>query len=167
MDEQEPPLAAIEVESDAVREAWARAGLTDGPSWPDEPRHRLRLPAAGVDAGLDALAAALDAIEGPERVFVHLDIGRRAEFGPRRRTLESLSGHPDVVVADQQTAGSLPLTAETFDALAALYEDIAYALVWDEAGDPVLELRGERLTVALPAEAVATLPLADRVEHGA
>jgi len=168
MDEQ-APSAVVDVESDAVRDAWAQARLNEPLAWPaDEARYRLRLPAADAEAALDAFATVLDALDGPETVFCHLSVGRRADFGPRRTTLESLSGHADVVVADHQTAGTVPLTPATFDALAELYDDIVYTLVRNVDRGPVLELRGERLTFVAPSEAVEALPLGslgDRLER--
>lgn len=159
MDER-TPIATVDPESEAILGAWERAGLTGSLAWPaDAPRHRLRLPAADTEDALDAVATVLDALDAPETVFCHLEIGRRADFGPRRTTLESLSGHADVVVADHQTAGTVPLTSATFEALAELYDDLAYAVVRDAAGEPVLEQRTETLTFVASPAAVETLSL--------
>jgi len=163
MDEERAPLAGVAGElPDAIADAWERAGLDSPPAWPtDERRYRLRPPASDPAAGVDTLAAVLDASERtPERLFVHLAVGRRADFGRRRRTLETLSGHPGVLVADDDTAGTLPLTGATFDALVTLYDDLRYALVSDADDVAIVEFRDGTLTAAL-ADADALEPTAD------
>lgn len=142
--------------------------------WPDgEPTHRLRPPAADETAGVDALAAVLDASERhPETVAVRLTIGRRTDVvGPRREALEALSGHADVTVSDERTAGTAPLSGETFEDIATLFPDLDRAVVRDPEGVAIVERRGETLRFALPDERVDELEraldatLADRLER--
>ncbi|MBV0925415.1 hypothetical protein KTS45_14505 [Halomicroarcula limicola] len=140
--------------TDAIVDAWERAGLDTGtPTWPDdEPRFRVRPPVSDEGAGLDALAAVLDTTpRRPEAAFCYLDLGRRADLvGPRRVELEALSGHADVTVDADHTAGTVPFAPETFDALAALFEDLSYLVVRDADGVAIAEWRGETLRFALP-----------------
>ncbi|WP_262179866.1 hypothetical protein [Haloarcula laminariae] len=141
------------------------------PTWPErEPSYRLRPPATDLSAGLDGLAAALDATpRQPETATVKLRIGRQTDvIGPRREALEALSGYPDVTVDAGTTAGTVPLTGETFDALAELFEDVERALVRDADGVAVAEWRDERLRFALPSDAVSRVRAAvdaERIEQ--
>jgi hypothetical protein len=144
--------------------------VDETPTWPDsEARYRLRPPA---ESGLDALAAVLDAApRTPDGVALRLALGRRADlFGPRRIALESLSGHPDVTVDDDHTAGTVPLTDGTFEDLAALFESLDRAVVRDGDGTAIVAWDGRTLRFALPDAAVESLrdglddDVADRIE---
>lgn len=168
--------------TDSIITAWEQAGLETGrPAWPDsESRHRLRPPAgerepeeegpAGSPAA-DALAAVLDATpREPTTAFCYLSIGRRVDLiGPERTALEALSGHADVRVDTDHTAGTVPLTGETFDAIVRLLERVEYLLIRDDAGDAIAEWRPATLRFSVPdIDAVAAVlnpPLADRIER--
>ncbi|WP_254279432.1 hypothetical protein [Haloarcula marina] len=160
---------------DAVVDAWARAGLDTGaPTWPDEEsRFRVRPRAEDADARADALAAVLDASpRRPDSLFVSLEVGRRTDLTGRPRfELETLSGHPEVTVADDHTAGTVPLTGEAFDAVATLAEDVAYLVVRDADGLALAEWRGETVRFAVPETRLSSVTesldaaTADRVER--
>jgi len=166
--------------TDSIVTAWEQAGLETGrPTWPDdESRHRVRPPAsddreegpAGSPAA-DALAAVLDATpREPSTAFCYLSVGRRVDLiGPERTALEALSGHADVRVDTDHTAGTLPLTGETFDAIVALLDEVEYLLIRDENGDAIAEWRSETLRFSVPdIESVTTAltpALAERVER--
>ncbi len=127
------------------------------PTWPDsEARYRLRPPA---ETGLDVLAAVLDVSpRDPETVAFRLEIGRQAELlGPRRIALEALSGHTDVTVAEDHTAGTVPLTGGAFEDIGALFGTINRALVRDADGIAVADWDGEELQFALADAAVRRL----------
>ncbi|MDS0259932.1 hypothetical protein NDI56_11055 [Haloarcula sp. S1CR25-12] len=143
------------------------------PAWPDdEPAYRLRPPAADEGAGLDALAAVLDATpRGPSTAVVRLAVGRRTDVvGPRRRALETLSGVSAVTVHDDRTTGIAPLTGECFEAIATLFTDVDRLLVRDDEDVAIAEWRDETLRFALPDAAVEALQsdldgaLVDRIE---
>jgi hypothetical protein len=143
------------------------------PAWPDdEPAYRLRPPAADEDAGLEALAAVLDATpRAPSTAVVRLGVGRRtALVGPRRNALEALSGTSAVTVHDDRTTGIAPLTGESFEAIATLFPDLDRLLVRDEDDVAIAEWREETLRFTLPDVALGSLQsdlgeaLADRIE---
>jgi len=168
--------------TDTIATAWEQAGLETGrPTWPDdESRHRVRPPvseeredgegAAGSLAA-DALAAVLDATpREPATVFCYLSVGRRVDLvGPERTALEALSGHADVRVDTDHTAGTIPLTGETFDAVVRLLDQVEYLLIRDDTGDAVAEWRQETLRFSVPelGPVTAALPptLSERVER--
>jgi len=144
------------------------------PAWPDdEPAYRLRPPAADEGAGLDALAAVLDATpRGPSTAVVRLTVGRRTDaVGPRRTALETLSGVSAVTVHDDRTTGIAPLTDECFEAIATLFTDVDRLLVRDDEDVAIAEWRDETLRFALPADAVERVrecvdpAVADRIEQ--
>ncbi|WP_135303692.1 hypothetical protein [Haloarcula amylovorans] len=161
--------------TDAIVDAWERAGLDTGtPTWPDgESRFRVRPPVSDEEAGLNALATVLDTTpRRPDTAFCYLDIGRRADLvGPRRVELETLSGHADVTVDADHTAGTVPFTAETFDALATLFDELSYLVVRDVEGVAIAEWREETLRFALPDGDVKAMKnaldarTADRIER--
>jgi len=167
--------------TDSIVTAWERAGLETGrPTWPDgESRHRVRPPASrdGTEEGpagspaADALATVLDATpRQPKTAFCYLSVGRRVDLvGPERTALEALSGHADVRVDTDHTAGTVPLTGETFDAIVRLLDSVEYLLIRDDAGDAITEWRPETLRFSVPdVESVeSALPpaLAERVER--
>ncbi|MBX0295713.1 hypothetical protein [Haloarcula nitratireducens] len=161
--------------TDAIVDAWERAGLDTGtPTWPDdEPLFRVRPPVSDEDAGLDALAAVLDTTpRRPETAFCYLDRGRRADLvGPGRVELEALSGHADVTVDADHTAGTVPFTPQTFDALATLFDELSYLVVRDADDVAIAEWRAETLRFALPESGLETVKnsldaaTADRIER--
>ncbi|MBX0324216.1 hypothetical protein EGH21_14350 [Halomicroarcula sp. F13] len=161
--------------TDAIVDAWERAGLDTGaPTWPDdEPRFRVRQPAEATDARVDVLAGVLDATpRDAETTFLYLDVGRRADVTGRPRfELETLSGHPDVTVADDHTAGTVPFSAETFEAVATLADEVAYLVVRDADGDALVEWREETVRFSVPEDALTAVTTgldagtADRVER--
>ncbi|MEF8974219.1 MAG: hypothetical protein V5A15_04960, partial [Haloarcula sp.] len=64
----------------------------------------------------------------------------------------------DVSATDTHTTGTVPMTAETFDALARVYgETLVYAVVCDEDGRAILERDWTTLRFSLPASAVETV----------
>lgn len=158
--------------SDEIVDAWRASDSlpADGP-WPDVSRFRLTLPATDESGALDVLAAILDASpRRPDSALVHVAAGRRDDRDRVRSALSDLAAHPDVTVADHETTGSVPLTGDTFDALAALSPAIRHLLVLDADGYLVLARTDERFAFALPASAAetvrSTLPaaVADRLE---
>jgi|GEM_PF-964461 len=158
--------------SDEIVDAWLASGdvPADGP-WPDAPRFRLTLPATEESAALDVLAAILDASSRrPDSVVVHVDAGRRDDRERVRSALSDLAAHPDVTVADHETIGSVPLTGDTFDALADLSPSLRHLLVLDPDGHLVLARTDDRFTFTLPASAAETVrstlsdELVDRLE---
>ena len=159
--------------TDNIVRAWEEAGLDTGrPTWPEgESQHRVRPPASDDGAVADALAAVLDATpREPKTAFCYLSVGRRVDLlGPERTALEALSGHADVRVDTDHTAGTVALTGETFDALVRLLDEVEYLVVRDDAGDAIAEWRPETLRFSVPdVESVtAALPtaLAARVER--
>ncbi|GGN91099.1 MULTISPECIES: hypothetical protein [Haloarcula] len=161
--------------TDAIVDVWERAGLDTGtPTWPDDgPRFRVRPPAGDTDARVDALAAVLDASpRRPDELFVYLDVGRRAGLTGRPRfELETLSGHADVTVDGDHTAGTVPLTGETFDAVTTLVDEVTYLLVRDADGVALVEWREETVRFTVPEDALSAVrtgldaATADRVER--
>jgi len=143
-----------------VRRAWDRSDAAgDALAWPAEPRYRVRLPDPDAPAGLDALAAGLDANPRvADRAFVHVTLGRRDDHGEARVPLERLSRF--VTVGDHHTAGPVPVTEDTFDSLARLHgEGLVYLAVVDADGRAIAERRDwTTLRLAVPDAAV------DRVE---
>lgn len=140
--------------TDTIVTAWERLGLPDedGVRWPlDEQRYRFELSAPDEQAGLDAFAAVLDASQRePEQVFVHLGLGRRDDPGGERFAVETLAGHTGVTATDTHTTGIVPMTDETFDALARVYGDtLVYALVCDADGRAIVERDWTTLTFAV------------------
>jgi hypothetical protein len=148
---------------------------TDDPlevEWPgDARRYRLQTPAADEDAPLDVLAAVLDATpRAPATATVRIGAGRRDDRDRVRSALADLAAHPDVRVGDGETSGTVPVTNDTFAALADVSAEIRALVVRDDDGRPILERRGERFRFVLPAERADrlrdTLPaaIADRLD---
>jgi len=136
------------------------SGVEPGPTWPeDEIRHRFELSEPGEAVGLDVLAAVLDASpRGPTEAFVHLGLGRRDNPGGERFAVETIAGHTDVSATDTHTTGTVPMTAETFEALARVYgRSLVYAVVCDEDGRAILERDWTTLQFSLPPSAVETV----------
>lgn len=144
--------------TDAIVDAWTDLNEErEGPTWPrDETRYRLELPDPDEAIGLDVLAAGLDASpRTPDAAFVNLDLGRRADPGDERFAVETLAGHRDVTAADDHTTGRVPLTDETFDALARVHGDaLHYAVVCDPEGRVIVERDWTTLRFSLPPSAV-------------
>jgi len=161
--------------TDAIVDAWEQLDAErGGPTWPrDETRYRLELPDPDEAVGLDALAAVLDASpREAETAFVHLGLGRRADPGGERFAVETIASHGGVTAADGHTTGRVPLTAETFDALARVHGDaLRYAVVCDADGRAIVERDWTTLRFSLPPSAVesvrdAVAPLdGDRIER--
>lgn len=127
------------------------------PTWPDsEARYRLRPPAG---TGLDVFAAVLDATpRDPTTVALRLGIGRQAELlGPRRIALEGLSGHTAVSVAEDHTAGTVPLSGGAFEDIAGLFGAIDRAVVRDAGGTAIVQWDGEEFQFALSDAAIERL----------
>jgi len=136
------------------------SGVEQGPTWPlDETRHRFELSAPDEAVGLDVLAAVLDASPRPPAdAFVHLGLGRRDNPGDERFAVETIAGHTDVSATDTHTTGTVPMTAETFDALARLHgQTLVYAVVCDDDGRAILERDWTTLRFSLPPAAVETV----------
>ncbi|MBV0900253.1 hypothetical protein [Haloarcula salina] len=161
--------------TDAIVDAWEQLDEErDGPTWPrEETRYRLELTDPDEAVGLDALAAVLDASPRvPESAFVHLGLGRRADLGDERFAVETIASHGGVTAADGHTTGRVPLTGETFDALARVHGDaLRYAVVCDDDGRAIVERDWTTLTFSLPASAVGAVRAAaeslddDRIER--
>lgn len=140
--------------------------MSDGPDdesaveWPTgTPRYRLQLPATeGESAALDVLAAVLDASpRQPVSATAEIAAGRRADADRIRSALADLAGHPDVTVGDRETSGTVPLTGDTFDALAALTDETRSLVVRDDAGIAILQRRDDRFTFAVPGSTMETV----------
>jgi hypothetical protein len=144
----------------------------DDVEWPaDEQRYRLQTPATDDEAPLDVLAAVLDASpRTPATATVQIGAGRRDDRDRVRSALSDLAAHPDVRVDDGETSGTVPVTDDTFAALADLSDDVRALVVRDDDEAPILERRGERFRFVLPdgrVEALrSTLPTAtfDRLD---
>lgn len=153
-----PPLVAVDGDRfpEPIVAAWNRAGLDEPVTWADGEQYRLRVPATEPENGITALATVLDltAVE-PETLFVHLELGRQASFGPKRRSVGSLAGHADVLVTDTHTAGAVPIDA--FETLVGLGDVIEYTLIRDSEACAIAEWRGEYLRFVLPSAAVDSL----------
>jgi len=140
--------------------------------WPaDSRRYRLQTPATDEDAPLDVLAAVLDANpRAPATATVRVGAGRRDDRDRVRSALSDLAAHPDVRVGDGETTGTVPVTDDSFAALADLSADVRALVVRDADGVPILERRGERFRFVLPEDGVealrSTLPAAtvDRLD---
>jgi len=135
-------------------------GVEPGPTWPgDETRRRFELSDPDEAVGLDVLAAVLDASPRfPEKAFVHLGVGRRDTPQRERFAVETLAGHTDVSATDTHTTGTVPVTTETFDALARVYGGaLVYVVVGDADGHAILELDWTTLRFSLPPSAVETV----------
>jgi hypothetical protein len=135
-------------------------GVEPGPTWPeDETRYRFELSAPDEAVGLDLFAAVLDASpRSPTEAFVHLGLGRQDNPGGERFAVETIAGHTDVSATDSHTTGTVPMTAETFDALARVYgETLVYVVVCDEDGRAILERDWTTLRFSLPPSAVETV----------
>ncbi|GCF13421.1 hypothetical protein Harman_13560 [Haloarcula mannanilytica] len=135
-------------------------GVEPGPTWPeDETTRRVELSEPDEAVGLDLLAAVLDASpRTPTEAFVHLGVGRRDNPGGERFAVERLAGHTDVSATDTHTTGTVPMTAETFDALARVYgKPLVYVVVSDGDGRAILERDWTTLTVSLPEPAFETV----------
>jgi hypothetical protein len=147
--------------TETIVTAWEGLGGGElGPTWPeDETRHRFELSEPDEAVGLDVLAAVLDASpRSPEKAFVHLGVGRRDTPQHERFAVETIAGHTDVSATDTHTTGTVPMTAETFDALVRVYgETLVYAVVCDEDGRAILELDWTTLRFSLPLSAVETV----------
>jgi hypothetical protein len=133
------------------------SGVEPGPTWPeDEIRHRFELSEPDEAVGLDVLAAVLDASpRAPTETFVHLGLGRRDNPGGERFAVETIAGHTDVSATDTHTTGTVPMTGETFDALARLHgQTLVYAVVCDDDGRAILERDWTTLRFSLPPSAV-------------
>lgn len=136
------------------------SGIEPGPTWPqDETRYRFELSAPDEAVGLDVLAAVLDASPRPPAdAFVHLGLGRRDNPGDERFAVETIAGHTDVSATDTHTTGTVPMTADTFDALARVHgRTLVYAVVCDDDGRAILERDWTTLRFSLPPAAVETV----------
>jgi len=124
--------------------------------WPaDTPRYRLALPATETEAALDLLATIMDTSpRQPASMAVRVTAGRRADADHVRRALSDLAAHPDVTVGDRETTGTVPLTGDTFDALAVLADETRALVVRDADGVAILKRRDDRFTFAMPETAV-------------
>lgn len=145
--------------TETIVAAWEGLG-TSGPTWPqDETRYRFELSAPEEAVGLDVLAAVLDASpRPPAKAFVHLGLGRRDNPGDERFAVETIAGHTDVSATDTHTTGTVPITRETFDALARVHgQTLVYAVVCDEDGRAILERDWTTLRFSLPSSAVETV----------
>ncbi|MDS0221750.1 hypothetical protein NDI54_10375 [Haloarcula sp. S1AR25-5A] len=162
--------------TETIVTAWAGIGdgVEPGPTWPqDETTRRFELSDPDEAVGLDLLAAVLDASpRTPEAAFVHLGIGRRDNPGGERFAVETLAGHTDVSATDTHTTGTVPMTAETFDALARVHgETLVYVVVYDDDGRAILERDWTTLRFSLPPSAIETvreavgMAVADRFER--
>ncbi|WP_424002344.1 hypothetical protein ACOZ4I_01565 [Haloarcula salina] len=161
--------------TDAIVDAWEQLDEErEGPTWPGgESQYRLELTAPDEAIGLDVLAAVLDATpRTPDAAFVNLGLGRRADPGGERFAVETLAGHRDVTAADDHTTGRVPLTDETFDALARVHGDaLRYVVVCDAAGRVIVERDWTTLRFSLPPSAVEDVRAAvaaldgDRIER--
>ncbi|WP_336357547.1 hypothetical protein [Haloarcula sp. CGMCC 1.6347] len=135
-------------------------GVEPGPTWPeDETIRRFELTEPDEAVGLDVLAAVLDASpRSPEKAFVHLGVGRRDTPQRERFAVETFAGHTDVSATDTHTTGAVPVTAETFDALARVYGGtLVYVVIGDADGHAILELDWTTLRFSLPSSAVETV----------
>jgi hypothetical protein len=144
--------------TETIVTAWEELGGSEpGPTWPGgETVQRFELSDPDEAVGLDVLAAVLDASpRPPTEAFVHLGVGRRDTPGGERFAVETIAGHTGVSATDTHTTGTVPLTAETFDALARVYgETLVYAVVCDGDGRAVLERDWTTLRFSLPPSAV-------------
>jgi len=135
-------------------------GVEPGPTWPqDETTQRFELSDPDEPVGLDLLAAVLDASpRTPAEAFVHLGLGRRDNPGAERFAVETIAGHTTVSATDTHTTGTVPVTAETFDALAQVYGGtLVYVAIYDDDGRAILERDWTTLRFSLPASAVETV----------
>jgi hypothetical protein len=127
--------------------------------WPtDTSRYRLTLPATEDEAALDVLAAIMDASpRQPASADLRVTAGRRADADHVRRALSDLAAHPDVTVGDRETSGAVPITGDTFDALAVLAGETRALAVRDEDGTAILKRRNDRFTFAVPEPSIETI----------
>ena len=148
---------------DRVLDTWTEAGLdSDGRwSWPaDEAQFGVELADAADGAGLDVVAAVLDATpRDPATLAVHVERGRRADLtGERRHALERLAANPDVTALAADTAGTAPATSEVLDAVFRLYDaGLRRATVLDESGLAIVESLDGRVEFSLPAADIAAV----------
>jgi len=137
--------------------------LEDDPAgeveWPtDTPRYRLTLPATEDEAALDVLAAIMDASpRQPASAEFRATAGRRADADHARRALSDLAAHPDVTVGDRETSGAVPITGDTFDALAVLTDETRVLVVRDEDGTAIVKRRDDRFTFTVPEASIETI----------
>ncbi|KAA9399142.1 hypothetical protein Har1130_13130 [Haloarcula sp. CBA1130] len=147
--------------TETIVAAWeGLGGVEPGPSWPqDEARHRFELSAPDEAVGLDLFSAVLDASpRTPTEAFVHLGLGRRDNPGIERFAVETIADHTEVSATDTHTTGTVPITAETFDALARVHgETLVYAVVCDDDGRAILERDWTTLRFSLPPSAAETV----------
>lgn len=148
--------------TDTIVAAWEDLGRPDedGVRWPaEERRYRFELSETDESVGLDVFAAMLDASpRAPTQAFVHLGLGRRDDPGGERYAVETLAGHTGVSATDTHTTGKIPLTDETFDALARVHGNtLVYAVVCDDTGRAIAERDWTTLTVSLPEPAFETV----------
>jgi hypothetical protein len=147
--------------TERILRTWTEAGLdSDGRwSWPaDEAQFGVDLAAGADEAGLDVLAAVLDATpREPATLAVHVELGRRDDtVGDRRGALERLAGYPDVTALATDTAGTAPATPEALDAVFRLYgAALRRVTVLDEAGLAILESLDGRVEFSLPAARIS------------
>jgi len=147
--------------TETIVTAWEGLGGPEpGPSWPqDETIQRFELSAPDEAVGLDLLGAVLDASpRTPTEAFVHLGLGRQDNPGGERFAVETIAGHTGVSATDTHTTGTVPMTAETFDALARVYgATLVYMVVCDDDGRAILERDWTTLRFSLPPEQAETV----------
>ncbi|MFB6222294.1 MAG: hypothetical protein ABEH86_01305 [Haloarcula sp.] len=148
--------------TETIVAAWEDLGMPDddGVRWPlGENRYRFELAAPDESVGLDVLAAVLDASpRTPAQAFIHLGLGRQDDPGSARFAVETLASHTSVTATENHTTGTIPLTGETFDALARVDSDtLLYVVVCDGDGRAIVERDWTTLQFSLPASAVGTV----------
>ncbi|WP_018257036.1 hypothetical protein [Halomicrobium katesii] len=129
----------------------------DDAEWPAEtPRYRLVVPATAPElASIELLATVLDeSPRSPAAATVRVGSGRRDDRDRVRHALADLAAHSDVAVGHEETTGSVPLTGDTFDALADVSPEIRTLVVRDADGLAIVTRRDERFTFAMPDEAI-------------
>ena len=157
--------------TDPIVDTWADVGLDSNGrwSWPaDEAQFSVDVGSGVDDAGLDVLAAVLDATPRESATLaVHVEHGRRNDLqGGRRDALERLAANPDVTALTDDTAGTAPATAETLEAVFRLYgTDLRRATMLDEGELAIVEYLDGQVEFSLPAERIDEVrsPLPERV----